>query len=444
MKMKRNGRIFFLVSLLILIGGPVLSAQDTTADTGYSPYSLYGFGQLSPQGTAYNATLGGIGLGDRNVRFINILNPAAVTARESKSFMMDFGVNSNNVIYSADASTSGIPGATGKLTSANNTFNMNHIVMSFPMWKNSAFKAGITPYSSVGYSMRSYEQSDELLATLGDIQYYRLGQGGLYRTFIGAGVTLWDRLSLGVDGQYYFGNITRYSYAHFSTSSVYRSINTGWEDYLSGVSAKLGLQYEQKLSTKTKLTVGATYQLGTTLSGEERRFAYGVASATDTITDVTSQIAGYKMPAEIGAGFTLRGSDRWMIGFDYTRQDWTSSNFAATPGVNFASACQQAFRLGAELTPNRYDIRYFLKRLTYHGGLYYEQSYLSLNGHQVTDRGLTLGVSIPVSRYYNSISLGFTAGQRGTTDDNLIRETYFTFNIAFSLHDIWFLKQLYE
>ena len=133
-----------------------------------------------------------------------------------------------------------------------------------------------------------------------------------------------------------------------------------------------------------------------------------------------------------------------MIGFDYTRQDWRNSNFVATPGVNFTPCCQQSFRLGGELTPNRYDIRYFFKRLTYHGGLFYERSYLSLNGHQVTDRGLTLGVSIPVSRYYNAINLGFTAGQRGTTEDQLIRETYFTFHISFSLHDIWFLKQLYE
>ena len=442
--MKRYGRYFAMLLLLALTGNGMAFAQDTAADTGYSPYSLFGLGQLSEQGTAYNATMAGLGIADRNVRFINLLNPAAVTAREPKSFMMDFGVTENNVIYSANAATSGDPTATGKLTSANNTFNMNHIVFSFPMWKHTAFKAGIMPYSSVGYSLRSLEKSDELLAEVGDIQYYRIGQGGLYKAFLGAGITLWDRLSLGVDGQYYFGNIVRYNYANFGSSSVYRSINSGWDNYLSGLNAKFGLQYEQPLSRKTRLTVGATCQLGANISGESRRFAYGIASSTDTITNVTTPVSGIRIPLELGAGFTLRGSDRWMVGFDYTRQDWTNANLDPTPGVNFAPAVQQAFRLGAELTPNRYDIRYFFKRLTYHGGLFYEQSYLSLNGHQVTDRGVTLGVSIPVSRYYNSISLGVTAGQRGTVDDNLIRETYVTFHIAFSLHDIWFLKQLYE
>ncbi len=442
--MKRSGWYFAMALLLVLAGSTVASAQEVTADTGYSPYSLFGFGQLSGQGTTYNASMAGLGIATRNNRFINVINPAAVTAREAKSFMMDFGVTENNVIYTADAATSGDPSATGKLRSANNTFNMDHIIFSFPMWKGSAFKAGIMPYSSVGYSLRSFEQSDALLAEVGDVQYYRIGQGGLYKAFLGAGVTLWDRLSLGVDGQYYFGNIVRYSYANFTTSSIYRSINSGWDNYLSGINAKFGMQYEQPMGKKLALTVGATCQLGTTLSGESRRFAYGIASSTDTITNVTSPLAGYRMPMEIGAGFSLHSTDRWMVGFDYTRQDWTNTSFEAPPGVSFAPACQQSFRLGAELTPNRYDIRYFMKRLTYHAGLFYEQGYVSLGGHQVTDRGITLGVSVPVSRYYNSLSLGITAGQRGTVDNNLIRETYVTFNISFSLHDIWFLKQLYE
>ncbi|MBQ6437064.1 MAG: hypothetical protein IJK20_01250 [Bacteroidales bacterium] len=442
--MKRFGRFFATAMLLVSAGGAVVFAQEKTADTGYSPYSLFGFGQLEGQGTTFNASMGSLGLAVRNTRFINVMNPAAVTARENKSFMMDFGVRENNVVYTADAATSGDPAATGTLRSANNTFNLNHIILSFPMWRNTAFKVGVMPYSSVGYSLRSFEQSDELISEVGDVQYYRIGQGGLYKAFLGAGITLWDRLSLGVDGQYYFGNIVRYSYANFTTSSAYRSINSGWDNYLSGLNAKFGLQYEQPLGAKVALTLGATFQLGTNISGESRRFAYGIASSTDTITNVTTQLPGYRMPMEIGAGFTLRGADRWMVGFDYTRQDWTSTSFDATPGVNFAPACQQSFRLGAELTPNRYDVRHFMNRLTYHGGIFYEQGYLSLNGHQVTDRGITLGVSVPVSRYYNSISLGVTVGQRGTVDNNLIRETYATINLAFSLHDIWFLKQMYE
>ena len=40
-------------------------AQDPLAGNGYSPYSLFGFGDLVRQGTGYNLSMGGIGIGDR-------------------------------------------------------------------------------------------------------------------------------------------------------------------------------------------------------------------------------------------------------------------------------------------------------------------------------------------------------------------------------------------
>ena len=57
---------------------------------------------------------------------------------------------------------------------------------------------------------------------------------------------------------------------------------------------------------------------------------------------------------------------------------------------------------------------------------------------------MTLGVGIPVFRYYNSINFGVEFGQRGTLKGNQIRERYFLFNISFNLHDIWFIKPLYN
>ena len=136
-----------------------------------------------------------------------------------------------------------------------------------------------------------------------------------------------------------------------------------------------------------------------------------------------------------------------MVGFDYTRQDWRGISFGGYPGVDFTTGVAQNFRAGFELTPNRYDVRsgfgHFLRRLTYRGGAYREVSYLMLSGSPVAATGVTLGVGIPVFRYYNSINLGVEFGQRGTLDNNLIRERYFLFTISFNLHDIWFIKPMY-
>ena len=305
------------------------------------------------------------------------------------------------------------------------------------------------PFSTVSYSFQADEASDALIAEAGDIRYLKEGAGGVYQAFLGAGVTLWKRLSLGADLDYYFGKIDRTSTATFRTSSSYRSIQSGWGYNVSCFGGKLGMQYEQPLSGALNAVLGVTYGFSTRLRGGEQRFAYGKTSATtDTIINRKSSMEDYRMPAELGAGITLRYGEQWMVGFDYTRQDWTGITFGGYPGVDFQTGVAQNFRAGFEVTPNRYDVRrgfgHFLRRLTWRGGAYREYSYLFLNGSQVAATGVTLGLGIPVFRYYNSINLGVDFGQRGALDNNLVRERYFLFTISFNLHDIWFIPTLYN
>lgn len=449
--MVKKIQILLAALSLLLFAAPfqVASAQEPLAGTGYSPYSLFGFGDMVRLGTAYNLSMGGIGIGDRNVRYLNFINPAAVTAREVKSFMMDFGLENRNVLYQGNAATALSPTAQGVLKSANNSFNMHHVVASMPIGTKGAFKLGVMPFSTVSYSFQADEASDALIAEAGDIRYTKEGAGGVYQAFLGAGVTLWKRLSLGADLDYYFGKIDRTSTATFRTSSSYRSIQSGWGYNVSCFGGKLGLQYEQPLSGSLNAVLGVTYGFSTRLRGGEQRFAYGKTSAsTDTIINRKSSIEEYRVPAELGAGLTLRYGEQWMVGFDYTRQDWTGITFGGYPGIDFQTGVAQNFRAGFEVTPNRYDVRrgfgHFLRRLTWRGGAYREYSYLYLNGSQVAATGVTLGIGIPVFRYYNSINLGVDFGQRGALDNNLVRERYFLFTLSFNLHDIWFIPTLYN
>ena len=450
-KVKKT-RYWLLVVVLFAVSATGLRAQDDPlALNGFSPYSLFGFGDVARPGTTYNASMGGIGIGDRNVRYINIINPAAVTAREVKSFMLDFGLENRNTIYQGNAALSMSPTATGVQKSASNTFNMHHLVASFPIATKGAFKMGLTHYSSVAYKFRALETSDDILANVGDIAYDRIGEGGLYKAFLGAGVTLFKRLNLGADVNYYFGKIDRHSNASFSSASIasYRDIASGWATNVSCFGAKAGLQYTQPLSNALSAVIGVTYDFNTKLRGSETRYAYGESSSTtDTITFDNHKLENYSIPGELGVGLTLRYADQWMVGFDYTRQDWTKVTFGGYPGVDFSTGVAQNFRAGFEVTPNRYDVRsgfgHFLRRLTYRGGVYHERSYMILNGSPVAATGITLGMGIPVFRYYNSINFGIDMGQRGTLSSNQVRERYFLFTISFNLHDIWFIKPLYN
>jgi len=422
-----------VISTLFCLLLPFLAFAQL-ASTGFTPYSIFGVGDLTKQGTTYSQHLAGLGTGERNLRYINIINPAAVTAIEQKSFMMDFGLRQNNVLFqSADSK------------SANNTFNLDHLVLAFPIAKKGAFHFGVNTFSSVGYNFQNLEKDDALIAEVGDLRYYNYGEGGIYRGFVGLGFKFFERLSVGVDGLLYFGNISHYNTSYFNTNSAYRTINIGNLNSYKGLSAKLGVQYEQPLGDRHHiLTLGATYQFKTNIKGTAVNYAFGTSSVTDTIKYEVVNLEGYNIPSEMSAGLSYRYSDRVMAGFDYTRQNWSNTNFIATEGVDFKPCCAQSFRFGVEVTPDRYDIRYYLMRVTYRAGLYYEDQYISLNGHQIKGYGLTFGISLPVFRYYNSVNIGVDLGKRGSIKDGLISEKYAMLTLGFSFHDIWFIKQLYD
>ena len=123
-------------------------------------------------------------------------------------------------------------------------------------------------------------------------------------------------------------------------------------------------------------------------------------------------------------------------------QDLSGSDFG--DDSNFKSCASNSFRLGIEYIPNKYDIRYYLKRITYRAGAYYDQTYFNIGGNQVEAYGFTFGMSMPIFRWYNAISWSVDMGQRGSLDLNQVRERYVQFNVNLNLHDLWFIKRKYN
>ncbi len=429
----------FLLSVFILIG-VCAWAQDGTYGA-YSPYSIFGMGELSKQGTAFNKSMGGVGIATRNKRFINYVNPAAVTARDSLSFMADFGLVQKNTLYKQ-----------GNAWSANNTFNIYDFMMSFPLWKSSAFMVGITPFSDVGYDFSHIEKEEEIIGQTGNITYDSYGNGSVYQLFIGAGATFWKSLSIGAEAIYYFGNIDKATNMIYSDAS-YRSINSGSELSLRGFTGKFGLQYEQKLGGNMSMVLGATYRLGADMKGYSVNYRYATqSSVSDSLrySVDTLGIEKLRVADEIGVGLAVKYGDKWSAEFNYSRSDWSNTGvdnaagFEVKGDMSFTATVSQSFRAGFEIVPNRNDIRYYARRCAYRAGAYFDQEYYKVNGHGVNTYGLTFGVTLPVFRWYNGLSLGVDMGQRASTRNNMIREQYITFNVGFNIHDIWFQKPRYN
>ena len=429
-----------LLLVIFFVVGVCAWAQDGTYGA-YSPYSIFGVGDLSKQGTAFNKSMGNVGIATRNKRFVNIVNPAAVTARDSLSFMADFGLVQKNTLY-----------AQGDIRSANNTFNVYDFVMSFPLWRSSAFMVGITPFSDVGYNFSKIEDDKNIIGNTGNITYDSYGIGSVYQVFAAAGVTFWKSLSVGAELIYYFGNIDKVTNMIYSDSS-YKSINSGSDLSVSGVTGKFGLQYEQKFSKNLSVVLGATYRLGTKVNGYANNYRYtNQSSIVDTLSYKVDTLGanGIRFGDELGIGIAVKGGDKWSAEFNYVRSDWTNSGMNDAPGFSvvgqmpFSTTVSQSYRAGFEIVPNRNDIRYYLKRCAYRAGVYYDQEYYKVSGHAINTIGITLGVTLPVFRWYNGLSLGVDFGQRSLNRNNLIREQYVMFNIGFNIHDIWFQKPRYN
>ena len=406
----------FLAAATVLFSS-VLNAQDG-AFTSYSPYSVFGVGNMSRQGNAYSLSMGGVGIASRSNRFINIVNPAAVTARDTLSFMLDFGLSVDNRVYRQ-----------GDVKSAKNLFNISNFTFSVPIWKKSALYAGITPYSSLGYDFSHSITDPEIIANAGNVTYSCSGSGGIYQIFLGAGATFFRNLSIGAQVTYYFGNIFKSTGMDFDLSS-YRDISSGYTMNLRAVGGKFGIQ------------------------GYVTDYKYAsISSISDTLhhsIDTLGRNSKLKLASEYGVGISLRKGDKWRMELNYLCSDWTGTHMDQVTGFsnigenNFSTTFSQSFRAGFEIVPNRNDIRYYMKRCSYRAGLYYDNDYFKVNGNKITSYGLTLGITLPVFRWYNGVSVGLDVGRRGSAADGMIRETYASIALGFNIHDIWFQKPKYE
>ena len=84
--MTKCNKIIFAL-LFMMITGVALAQNGVN-----SPYTRYGFGQLSDQSTTANRGMGGISYGLRN-KLINVGNPASYSAIDSITFLFDAGIS---------------------------------------------------------------------------------------------------------------------------------------------------------------------------------------------------------------------------------------------------------------------------------------------------------------------------------------------------------------
>ena len=88
-----------------------------------------------------------------------------------------------------------------------------------------------------------------------------------------------------------------------------------------------------------------------------------------------------------------------------------------------------------------------MKKVSYRGGLYFDRQYYCLDpsGRNVDAIGITLGMTFPVFKGNNGITVGLDFGRKGNFKDrSMVGEHYATIFVGMNLHDIWFQKTMYK
>ena len=87
---------FFAILSIIVCTLPIWAENGMN-----SPYTRYGFGQLSSMSVGANKGIGGTGIGLQNSSQINLLNPASYAAVDTLTFLMDIGMSLHNTNFEA-------------------------------------------------------------------------------------------------------------------------------------------------------------------------------------------------------------------------------------------------------------------------------------------------------------------------------------------------------
>jgi len=411
--------------------------NSTAQSTTNSPYSQFGVGNIKGSYLPQNRSMGNLAIGISSIgayNNINIANPASYS--QLRLTVFDVGL-------SADIQTL----QRGSLSEKSFNANLSHLTFAVPVTKRSALSFGILPYSNLGYS---YKDSTNNVDGLTVDQIYS-GEGGLSKAYLGYGIGLNKNFSIGFNMSYLFGNLkqtasSEYSERYVGFLNTRREINNS----VGGLTFDLGAQYVAALNKTTRLTLGYTAGLKSTLNNKSNtlysRYAVlnGAEYRADTINYIPDNDENVIMPANHNFGISIAKVNKWLIGADFRMADWSAfeinnnnQNLNKTWG----------FSVGGQIVPNINSVTNYFKLIDYRLGVNYDKTYLNVQGQDIDVKSIHFGMGFPLisqrSAFYK-VNFSAEVGTRGTLDNNLVKENFYNFNLGFTINDRWFQKYKYD
>lgn len=388
-----------------------------------SPYTRYGFGQLSTMELGANKGMGGVGIGLHNSNQINLLNPASYAAVDTLTFLLDIGMSLHNTNFAEG----GV-----KMNARNTTFD--YLAMQFRLMPKLGMTISMTPFSNIGYNFSNSQtiRDDEDGEVITTNRYH--GSGGLRQVTAGLGWTPFKGLAVGANLSYLYGEIYHYIYNQYTGAEV----DTYTKQYQADITTykvDFGAQYLTTFG-KNKLVLGATYQLGHTI--DDNGYIINATSTSVNASYDTLQVTTFSIPTSIGLGLSYTYDDRLTLAADYSMQQYSTANFFGYKGTDYHRAS-----LGFEYIPERITRKLF-RRARYRTGLHYATSHYLIGEHRgPTEYGVSIGIGLPIMNGWNAKSIVNISGQAVHVRPNvpgMITENYLRLSIGLSFNESWFDK----
>lgn len=420
----RSAKLAVLLIAFLSLSLPALSQHSTS-----SPYSRYGIGERIQGGFGMNQALGGTGIGMRALG-ITDLNPAANSALRAHSFIFDIGMSYKYSISESNA-----------FSEENIDSNIDYLALGFPVTDWWFASAGLSPYSTVGY-----EVSNEYAFENGTgISKYD-GAGGINRFYIGNSFLFFKHLSVGFNLSYMFGSMEQNSLSYVNETAGSATIEETNQTTVNDFYLDYGVQYTQVFNKKYALTLGMVFSNRTELKAQHtdfvvKRFSYNQNLFVDTLVNVEGEEKYVEIPTNWGIGASFRIGSKLLFAADYYQQDWSEAVLMGETAPELTQSSGMSF--GVQYMPEAGSHR-LVDNMRFRLGMHYDKTYLKLNEEQITDYGLSFGIGVPLRTSQSLINVLFEVGQRGTKDNNLVRDTYFKAGLSLTLHDLWFIQRKFD
>ena len=410
-----------LVLILFVFCGLSAFAQLGTS----SPYSRFGLGDL--QGNAfpvYNALGGGVAaLSSSNS--VNPSNPASYTSFRANSFLFSTGGLHN---------TTQIQNSTDKQVVNNSAFS--HLTIAFPISSKLGASFGMLPYSNIGYTLNARD-------TVVNADMIYTGDGGLSKVYFGGAYEPFKGFSLGINASYLFGGLNRRKKLDYDDESFFDSRSNSSIN-LKGYYYELGLLYKKELANEKELSFGLTANNNSTLRAKRSNIVETISGPYEIVKDTASNVVEWgevTLPNYISTGLMYRDGEKWLLIADYSMQNWDDYTL-----LGESDDLSNSMRLsgGLQYTPEFNSVTKYYKRMQYRLGAAYSNTPLTLNDTQLKEMSVSFGFGIPVKKSRTKYDVSLTLGQRGTTDNSLIKEQFVKFGLSVSYDGIWFVKRKYD